>query len=122
MDDGAAVSCPIIIGDCQLSQLFECLSLAILRVSYIHRQVREMDYKEAKETVESFPSGSKLRIAGYFDFPKLTTDRIGVVVKFDTDALTLDEQDGTDLKVLRYEKIVNIRLDRGMQPPMPRTS
>ncbi len=119
MDDGAAVSCPIIIGDCQLSQLFECLSLAILRVSYIHRQVREMNYKEAKDKVESFPSGSKLRIEGYFDFPKRTTDRIGVVVKFDTDALTLDEQDGTDLKVLSYEKIVDIRLDKGLFPPIP---
>ncbi len=81
-----------------------------------------MDYKEAKDKVESFPCGSKLRIEGYFDFPKLTTDRIGVVVKFDTDALTLDEQDGTDLKVLRYEKIVSIRLDQGMYPPMPRNS
>ncbi|MFJ4144204.1 hypothetical protein [Pseudomonas sp. NPDC089734] len=76
-----------------------------------------MTSQEAKDKVNSFPEGTKLRLTGYFDFPNRDTDRIGKVVSFGDNALTLDECDGTDLKVLNYDKILRIEIDKGLIPP-----
>ena len=59
--------------------------------------------------------GAWVRITGYFDFPTRSTDRIGRFKSCNSEAITLDEEDGTRIKILGWDKILGIGVEKKLR-------